>query len=239
LKTTSQEGDLMLVVEGLVHFPPSHQDLIPRFLGDFEEIELEVLRDCGLSLAGAYLIRSTTGTDLLHLYGPLPSLTDLIAAGAKQAALGADHPFHNLYLWLHDPGVQYTRSIRMVLFDALDTEVGAGDVSTFVCTTRYSISAEGVVRDYLAGAATRINDEVPGKPVRLGYDTLFGTHGLSRLIVLAASEADAAELLRSFLDEHAELRTPWEIARAEPVSYLLPVAADPLASTEPDSGAAG
>lgn len=218
----------MFVVEGLVHFPESERHQLDRFRAEFEEVELPVLISSELGLAGAWTLPSDTGSDtgsdLLHLYGPVSGLADLTASAMRIGHLPDDHPYHRLYEWLTGHAITYARTVRP-LVDPVDDDwwerLVAGGPATapyFVATCRYGLTGESTVRAPLPQALLALDaDDRVG--LALAYDTLFGDFGSTRVIGTADSLTDFEAALNEVTRSTAESRSPWVSRPATPTPY--------------------
>ena len=215
---------MTFVVEGLVHFPESERRHLDRFCADFEEIELPVLVSSELGLAGAWTLSSDTGTDLLHLYGPVSGLADLTASAKRIGQLPDGHAYHRLYEWLTGPAVTYSRTVRP-LVDPVDVgwwdRLVAGGPATqpyFVATCRYGLTGESTFRAPLPGALEALAADDRAS-LALAYDTLFGDFGSTRVIGTAGSLADFESVLDDVTRRSADSRSPWVTYPATPTAY--------------------
>jgi hypothetical protein len=211
------------VVEGLVHFPRASDDRRARFTAEFAEVELPVIESSNLGLAGAWILPGDTGTDLLHLYGPVSGLADLTASARWIAQLPPDHPYLRLYEWITGADIRYARTVRP-LVDPVDQGWWERRVQVplaapyFVATSRYGLTGERTFRRGLS-TALRAIDAADHVSVAMAYDTLFGDFGSTRVI----GTAPTAEIFDAVLNAHtaqsAADRDPWVITAAVPVPY--------------------
>ncbi|WP_432985467.1 hypothetical protein [Dactylosporangium sp. CA-233914] len=206
-----------------MHFPRTAEEQQARFIAEFADVELPVLMSSNLGLAGAWTIPGDTGTDLLHLYGPLSGLADLTASARWIAQLPPDHPYLRLYEWISGTDIRYARTVRSLL-DPVDHGWWERRVQVplaapyFVATCRYGLTGERTVRRGLS-TALRAIDANGQVSVAMAYDTLFGDFGSTRVI----GTAPTAEIFDAVLNEHtapsAADRDPWAIAAAVPAPY--------------------